>query len=92
MGTAGFEWLLLAADLEGPGFACFQRGLAKFNHDRLEPSLPGGCTEDDLHDECRVRTAEVAFVEAMRRNGKKKSLLIIDFVWTREIRADKRSL
>jgi hypothetical protein len=67
MGTAGFEWLRFAAGLKGPDFARFQRGLAKFNHYRLEPSLPQGCAKDDLHHECRVREAEVAFVEAMRR-------------------------
>jgi len=61
------EWTRYAADLAGPGFALFQRELTRFNHRRLEPSLPVPAWRADLRRECLVLEAECEFVEAVRR-------------------------
>jgi hypothetical protein len=67
MDNAGFEWIEFASHLEGPGFAKFQRELARFNHTRLEPGLPDNSAAHHLEHESRVRQAELEFVEAVRR-------------------------
>lgn len=60
------EWTTFASQLDGPGFARFQRELTKFNRRRLEPSLPEPGWRGDVGDQCRVLEAEGAFVEAVR--------------------------
>jgi hypothetical protein len=62
-----FDWARFAVELEGPGFALFQRELTRFNRHRLEPSLPHGAWREHVNDECRVLQAEGEFVEAVRR-------------------------
>jgi hypothetical protein len=61
------EWLALAADTDGPGFARFQRELTRFNRHRLEPSLPYAAWRGHVRDEGRVVEAEGDFVEAVRQ-------------------------
>jgi Iron-containing redox enzyme len=60
------EWTTFASQLDGPGFARFQRELTKFNRHRLEPSLPEPGWRGDVGEQCRVLQAEDAFVEAVR--------------------------
>ena len=60
------EWTTFASQLDGPGFARFQRKLTKFNRRRLEPSLPEPGWRGDVGEQCRVLQAEDAFVEAVR--------------------------
>jgi hypothetical protein len=67
MTTPELEWTRFASHLDGPGFARFQRELTRFNHCRLEPSLPDTRWRDDLQQACRVLEAEGDFVEAVRR-------------------------
>ena len=61
------EWLALAAETDGPGFARFQRELTRYNRHRLEPSLPYAAWRAHLRDEGRVAEAEGDFVEAVRQ-------------------------
>ena len=61
------EWLALAADTDGPGFARFQRELTRYNRHRLEPSLPYAAWRAHLRHEGRVAEAEGDFVEAVRQ-------------------------
>jgi hypothetical protein len=61
------EWLALAADTDGPGFARFQRELTRYNRHRLEPSLPYAAWRGHLRAESRVAEAEGDFVEAVRQ-------------------------
>ena len=61
------EWLALAADTDGPGFARFQRELTRYNRHRLEPSLPYAAWRGHVRDEARVAEAEGDFVEAVRQ-------------------------
>jgi hypothetical protein len=61
------EWLALAADTDGPGFARFQRELTRYNRHRLEPSLPYAAWRGHVRDEGRVVEAEGDFVEAVRQ-------------------------
>ncbi len=60
------EWTTFASQLDGAGFARFQRELTKFNRRRLEPSLPEPGWRGDVGEQCRVLEAEGAFVEAVR--------------------------
>jgi hypothetical protein len=60
------EWTTLASQLEGLGFARFQRELTKFNRLRLEPGLPNPTWRDEVHQDSRVRQAEGEFVETVR--------------------------
>ena len=60
------EWTTFASQLDGPGFARFQREMTKFNRRRLEPSLPEPGWRGDVGEQCRVLEAEDAFVEAVR--------------------------
>src|SRR6476620_958525 len=61
------NWLAFAGDIDGPGFARFQRELTRYNRRRLEPSLPDPTWRDVVRDEGRVAEAEGDFVEAMRK-------------------------
>jgi hypothetical protein len=67
MKSPALEWTRFAAQLEGPGFAYFQRELTRYNRRRLEPSLPRPTWPNDIRDECRVLQAEGEFVEAVRK-------------------------
>jgi hypothetical protein len=67
MKEPSLEWTSFASHLRGPDFARFQRELTRFNHGRLEPSLPNANWRDELHQECRVLDAEGEFVEASRK-------------------------
>jgi hypothetical protein len=60
------EWTQSAAQLDGNGFAVFQRELTKYNHRRLDPSLPSPQWRYELATHCRVLQAEGEFVEAVR--------------------------
>jgi hypothetical protein len=60
------EWIQFASQLEGPGFAHFQRELTKFNRLRLVPGLPNPAWRDAVHQDIRVRQAEGEFVETIR--------------------------
>jgi hypothetical protein len=60
------DWTQFASQLNGPGFALFQRELTKFNRLRLEPTLPHPAWCDAVHRESHVRQAEGEFVEAVR--------------------------
>ena len=61
-----FAWTASAARLQGPGFALFQRELARFNHRRLEPGLPSAHWKHELESEARVLAAERNFVQSVR--------------------------
>jgi hypothetical protein len=61
------RWLAGAAELSGPGFAAFQRGLTEYNHRRFEPGLPTRQWQADAALEAKVVVAEGEFVEAVRR-------------------------
>lgn len=61
------EWLALAAETDGPGFARFQRELTRYNRHRLEPSLPYAAWRGQVRAESRVAEAEGDFVEAVRQ-------------------------
>jgi heme oxygenase-like protein len=61
------NWMTRAADLNGPRFAEFHTALAKYNASRFAPSLPEEAPDDQLLLESQVGTAEVAFVEALRK-------------------------
>jgi Iron-containing redox enzyme len=60
------DWTTFASQLDGAGFARFQRGLTRFNRCRLEPSLPEPAWRGDVGEQCRVLQAEGEFVEAVR--------------------------
>jgi hypothetical protein len=60
------EWTASATQLRGAGFAAFQRELAHFNHQRLQPGLPSAHWKHELDSEARVLAAERDFVEAVR--------------------------
>ena len=60
------EWTDFAAQLEGDGFAVFQRELTRSNRRRLQPSLPSTQWRDEIAMHCRVLQAEGEFVEAVR--------------------------
>jgi len=61
------EWTSAASQLQGPGFARFQRELTKFNGRRFHPALPSPTWREELVDECFVTRAEGEFIEAARR-------------------------
>jgi hypothetical protein len=60
------EWTAFASQLQGSGFALFQRELARFYRERLQPGLPSPQCKDDFEREARVLAAEREFVEAVR--------------------------
>jgi Iron-containing redox enzyme len=59
-------WTRFATHLDGPGFAQFQRALARFNRRRLEPALPHADWRRDGEEDARVFRAEGEFVETLR--------------------------
>src|SRR3954451_21243463 len=61
------EWVAGAAALTGPGFAKFQIALTKYNSSRMQPSLPEEADKDELGDEHLVASAEIASIEAQRK-------------------------
>jgi heme oxygenase-like protein len=61
------NWTNCAVDLDGPRFAEFHTALAKYNAWRFDPGLPEEAPDDQLLLESQVGTAEVAFVEALRK-------------------------
>jgi hypothetical protein len=61
------EWLKHGGLLEGPKFAEFQRGLTKYNHDRLQGAFPGRGWRDEVDLQRQVLVAEGEFLEAVRR-------------------------
>jgi hypothetical protein len=65
--STDLDWTRFAADLAGPGFALFQRELARYNHRRLEPAMPRPGWRARIRQECSVLQAEGEFVEALRR-------------------------
>jgi hypothetical protein len=67
MTVATLTWLSLAEELDGEGFAHFQRQLSCHNCGRLQPRLPEETMADELERESAVARAEVAFVETLRR-------------------------
>jgi hypothetical protein len=67
MSLPDLEWLAFASQLDGAGFARFQRELTRFNGRRLAPSLPAPAWRDEVRVEGRVGEAEGEFVEAVHR-------------------------
>src|SRR3954466_10076816 len=67
MSVAGFGWTKWANKLTGPRFAEFQAALTKYNADRFRPALPEEAPRSELAREHAVARAEIAFIEAQRR-------------------------
>ena len=67
MSTTGLEWTRWAGELRGPHFADVQAALTTYNTTRLQPMLPDEAPADELSREQAVARAEVAFIEAQRR-------------------------
>jgi hypothetical protein len=67
MTLTNLEWTQAASQLDGPGFARFQRELTKFNGRRLEPSLSNESWRKELDEESLVAHAEGEFIEAVRQ-------------------------
>src|SRR5688500_3489711 len=67
MQTSASNWIKHAAALNGPGFRAFQQGLAEFNHQRLEASLPSPGWKDLLAGEAKIAVAEGEFLESVRQ-------------------------
>ena len=61
------NWINGAAELTGQAFADFQVGLAHFNAVRFQPQLPDDIGSNQLENEYNVSTAEIAFIEALRK-------------------------
>jgi hypothetical protein len=61
------EWIRGATDLSGPRFGEFQSGLTRYNARRFEPGLPAEASAQQLSEECAVAAAEIASIEALRR-------------------------
>jgi hypothetical protein len=56
-----------AAELEGPLFAKFQQELTRYNTHRFEARLPEEAAENALHRHAMWASAEINFVESLRR-------------------------
>src|SRR3954467_4887012 len=67
MSVAGFGWTKWASKLTGPRFAEFQAALTKYNADRFRPALPEEAPRGELAREHAVASAEIAFIEAQRK-------------------------
>ena len=67
MSMSGIGWTRWAGELQGPRFREFQIGLTKYNEARLQPMLPDDASPDEIGREQAVARAEIAFVEAQRR-------------------------
>src|SRR5437762_2593573 len=63
--SSSFEWTAFAPQLEGSGFVIFQRELARFNRQRLQPGLPSNQEKHELESEARVLSAETDFLNAV---------------------------
>ena len=63
----GARWTRHAAELEGPGFAKFQRELTRYNGVRFRAQLPEEEADDPLEREAMWGWAEIRFIEALRR-------------------------
>jgi hypothetical protein len=63
---AHLEWTTAAPELQGSGFARFQRELAKFNGRRFQPALSSSSWREELVEESLVARAEGEFIEAAR--------------------------
>jgi hypothetical protein len=61
------DWIRCAADLTGPGFARFQRELASYNAQRFRPGLPEEVPANQIIRDAKIASAEVAFVESLRK-------------------------
>src|ERR1051326_7639005 len=61
------DWTRCAADLTGPGFARFQRELASYNAQRFRPGLPEEVPANQIIRDAKIASAEVAFVESLRK-------------------------
>jgi hypothetical protein len=67
MSVAGFGWTKWASKLTGPRFAEFQVALTNYNADRFRPAFPEEAPRGELAREHAVASAEVAFIEAQRK-------------------------
>src|SRR5690242_8225216 len=65
--NGGARWTRHAAELEGPGFAKFQRELTRYNGARFHAQLTEPEADDPLEREAMWAWAEIRFVEALRR-------------------------
>jgi hypothetical protein len=61
------DWTRCAADLTGPRFAQFQRGLSSFNAERFRPGLPEEVPANQVVRDMKIASAEIAFVESLRK-------------------------
>ncbi|HET7490813.1 MAG TPA: iron-containing redox enzyme family protein [Bradyrhizobium sp.] len=65
--SSGSQWEREARELDGQGFAEFQRELTRYNAARLEAKLPEEHSANALDREAMWACAEVEFVETLRR-------------------------
>src|SRR5689334_4158128 len=65
-GTA--RWTRHARELQGPGFARFQRELTRYNSARLRAQLPDEAKDGAINREAAWARAEIQFVETLRRS------------------------
>jgi hypothetical protein len=68
MGSSQAAWTGGAGDLNGPGFAEFQRELAKCNALRFRPGLPDDAQDNELDRDQAIARAEIELVESLRRS------------------------
>jgi Iron-containing redox enzyme len=61
------RWARHAGELDGPGFARFQRELARYNAARFRAQLPEEVPDGALSREAAWARAEIEFLEASRR-------------------------
>lgn len=67
MSNSATNWTNWAGELTGSRFCEFQRRLTSYNATRLQPSLPEDAPQHELEVEHLVAKAEIAFIEAQRR-------------------------
>jgi hypothetical protein len=67
MRATGRNWTRWASELGGPRFAEFQTELTRYNAGRFQPNLPEETRSDELARDQAVARAEIAFIEAQRR-------------------------
>jgi hypothetical protein len=61
-------WPDTASALEGPAFDRFQRSLATYNAQQLDPAMPDECWREEIENHARIARAEGEYVEAVRRH------------------------
>jgi hypothetical protein len=61
------DWIKCAEELSGPRFAQFQTELTRYNAERFQPGLPEDAPAHQIARESHVATAEIAFVECLRK-------------------------